>query len=394
MEGVKKMGSRLWGVLKKLLRIKAARGYYLKDVFHKKQAKRALLCYVTIPFRNKIQYKHTNQIECYTLANVLDELGFAVDVIDYDHTKVAIAYESYDLLIGFGNVLEKAFKHISLAKTKTIYYGTGNHYFFVNAASLERIREMYERSGHVMWRSARYSEYTWSFQTTLVDGMIVLGNEFTADTFRKYYRRGMVFPIPASFHKTVVPKLEEKDFEQAKTHFLWFGSNGALHKGLDLLLDIFKDQTTWTLHVCGANPWEKEFFEYYQEALANSPAIVHHGFVDIHSSAFSEILHRCACVIFPSASEGGCASVVTAMGNGGLIPIVSKSCGLDVEELGWIFDRLDIESIRICIEKVVSLPEAQLRERAERTYSSVNEHHALDGYKKRVEAALREILNF
>ena len=44
---------------------------------------------------------------------------------------------------------------------------------------------------------------------------------------------------------------------------------------------------------------------------------------------FEEILLSCSFAIFPSCSEGGCPSTLTVIGNGGLIPIITKETTIE-----------------------------------------------------------------
>ena len=83
-----------------------------------------------------------------------------------------------------------------------------------------------------------------------------------------------------------------------------------------LVLDYFSNRSDLTLHVCGPIENEKEFVEIYKKELYFSDHIKTHGFIDLGSKKFEDILASCSFVIFPSCSEGGCPSVITAIGNG------------------------------------------------------------------------------
>ena len=73
-------------------------------------------------------------------------------------------------------------------------------------------------------------------------------NDFTRAT---YPERGTpMVRIPVS-----VPRSHDwqaaKDFERARSAFLWFGSGGLVHKGLDLVLEAFAGLPDCRLFVCG-----------------------------------------------------------------------------------------------------------------------------------------------
>ena len=47
-------------------------------------------------------------------------------------------------------------------------------------------------------------------------------------------------------------------------------------------------------------------------------------------------MSECAFVVHPSISEGGSPSVLNVVANGGLIPVCSKACGVDLPEDGSV----------------------------------------------------------
>ncbi|TAE73016.1 MAG: glycosyltransferase family 1 protein [Bacteroidetes bacterium] len=365
----------------------------VKNYFKTKYSKTALLSYITYPFIKQIEYKHTNHAECFMIAEALNKLGYNVDIIDWNNT-MAIDYKIYDLIFGFGEPLENFYMHedVNTLKAKKVLYMTGLHGFTVSQLSMQRLKDVYSKTKINMFRSARYVTNLHIFQNNFSDAIINLGNKFVANTYQKYFDNP-IYSMPASFHKTYSPNLSEKDFDKSKNHFLWFGSNGIVHKGLDILLEIFKKREDIYLHVCGANSWEKEFFEYYNNVFSNRKNIINHGFIDINSQDFKSILDNCAFTIFPSIGEGGCASVVTAMGNGGLIPIVSLNCGLDVEEFGFVTDEITEHSFEVLINLSLELTTNEIRTKSEKTYKYVNENHSMQMYRNNIFNHLKNILS-
>ncbi|MBY0427162.1 MAG: glycosyltransferase, partial [Cytophagales bacterium] len=249
------------------------------------------------------------------MAEIFDQLGYRVDAIHYNDEVTEIDFNNYDIIFGFGEPLERSFYMPTLKGTIRIYYGTGNHFHFINPASINRVKELYEKTGVLMVISARYATRMWSLQNVLSDAMIVLGNEFTANTYRATFNKN-IYTLPASFYKVMNIDLSHKNFGKARNNFLWFGSNGVVHKGLDILLEIFDKRKEINLHICGLKPYESEFVKYYSDILTKRENIKNYGFIELKSPQFAELMMQCAFVIFPSASEGGCASVITVMGNG------------------------------------------------------------------------------
>ena len=81
-----------------------------KQVFFRKNVfKAALLSYLRAPFdSSKENKKHTNHIECYTIANLLSEIGYNVDICEHDQL-LKLNYQKYDLLFGLGLSFEASF---------------------------------------------------------------------------------------------------------------------------------------------------------------------------------------------------------------------------------------------------------------------------------------------
>jgi glycosyltransferase involved in cell wall biosynthesis len=173
---------------------------------------------------------------------------------------------------------------------------------------------------------------------------------------------------------------------------LWFGGSGLIHKGLDIVLEIFKKRRDITLHVCGPVEGERVFQKTYYNYLYNTPNIKTYGFVNINSEKFRKLMQACAFTIYPSASEGSSPSVVVVMGNGGLIPILSNASGLDVEEFGFVFEEINHETVEKYIENALELTDGELFKRSLGVLRFADTHHGFENYSRRMEEIIIEIL--
>lgn len=360
----------------------------IKNYFQTEYKKLALLSYIIIPFK-KDSFSHTNYYEAQTWAKVLYELGYNVDIINYDNTR-NIDLSKYDLICGFGDVFQRYFEGKDY-KAKTIYYGTGMHVCHQNNASLSRLKDVYKKRGVWLGKSARFVEKTWTHQTTLVDGIIALGNEVCAYSYRKYYD-GLVYSLPAPFYQTQNGEqiIKKRDISSMK-QFLWFGSLGLIHKGLDLCLEYFSQNKDMVLHICGPIENEKDFSNVYKKELFATSNIQTYGFVDIKSKEFETILSKCSFVIFPSCSEGGCPSVLTAIGNGGLIPIITKETTIKTGYQIWI-DSFDYEGIDKTIKQSQKLSFKEIKEKQYKNLNFVRKNHTQEIYYKKLKEYIRGIL--
>lgn len=315
-----------------------------------------------------------------------------MDVINYNYNVSKINLNKYDLICGFGNVFQKYFDSPHEKCIATICYGTGMHLFFQNQATLNRVKDVFIKKNVWLGDSSRYVKNIKLHQTTLVNGIIAIGNDYCAESYREHFL-GYVYSVPGVFFLTQnAIKIMNNRNVSSSNNFLWFGSKGLIHKGLDLLLDHFKANSNITLHICGDIMREENFVKIYREELFNTPNIICHGFIDIESERFERILELCSFVIFPSCSEGGCPSVLTAIGNGGLIPIISKettiSTGYEI-----LISTLDNIGIARAIEDSQSLSWSQIIKLQKLNYQVVVENNNQNKYYSALKEAITNILD-
>jgi glycosyltransferase involved in cell wall biosynthesis len=367
--------------------IKILKKKKIKNYFKTKYPKNALLSYITYPFKKGEYFRHTNYFEAMSHAKILNELGYNVDVIDYDY-QGEIDFSKYDLLVGFGDAFQRYFES-GRNKMKTIYYGTGMHVCHQNHATLKRLKDVYLKRNVWLGKSTRYVEKAWTHQTYLVDAMIVLGNEICVESYRRFYE-GQIFNIPAPFYK-VIDAWELLESNNIRKSFIWFGSSGLIHKGLDLVLKFFSKNPDLKLHICGPIKNEPDFERVYRKELYETPNIITHGFVDIKTEKFKEILKDCSFIIFPSCSEGGCSSVITLIGNAGLIPIITKETTISTGYEIWIED-FTVEAIENAVNKALLLSDKDILELRKKNLEYVLKNHTTEVYYKKLKEAYIDIL--
>lgn len=351
--------------------------------------KYALLSYITTPFY-KNSLSHTNFFEAQSWARILNEFGYNVDIIHYESNK-NVDLSKYALICGFGDIFQHYFESAINKNITTIYYGTGMHVCHQNQASLQRVKDVHDKKGIWLGKSARFVEKTWTHQTSLVDGIIALGNTICAKSYEIYFDK-TVFSVPAPFFQVVDARsIIESRNERMHRAFLWFGSSGLIHKGLDLLLDFFAARKDLTLHICGPIENEKDFVNAYRNELFNFQNIITHGFIDLKSQKFKEILTTCAFSIFPSCSEGGAAGIITTIGNGGLIPIISKETTVSTGCEIWI-EKLTAKGIQKAVESALLLDSEQIKAMQIQNLEYVLNSHTQDIYYNRLKLAVQTIL--
>jgi len=366
---------------------------YQFNVFKSSYKDKVLLSYIVEPFVNGLNYSHTNYLECYTVAEIFHNLGFSIDVVDFALNK-RIDYNKYKVIFGMGSVLEKSFYYSEVGKPIKIFYSTGCNLIYSNVNTILRVRDFYNKHKRLLISSSRFISQSQYLQSLLSDGVIVLGNQFVLNTFTDYDPNGKdrYYRLNPFFYDVYDIDLDKKDFSKAKKNFLWFGSGGLIHKGLDILLDIFCQLSDINLHICGNLQKERGFFDYYRLFLTKYTNIIYHGFIKIDSDDFKELMNTCGYVVYPSVSEGGSPSVLNTMANGGLVPIITKASGLNMDSFGWVIERPDVDLFKDIINKAVLLSDKELKEKSIKVKSHVRNTYNYEVYKQNLTFIIQEIL--
>lgn len=343
---------------------------------------KALLCYLQQPFRTRAaDHLHSNRVEARAIASVLHDHGWGVDAIDFD-SEYPIRYGNYDLLVGFGRAFDRSFYGTEFSG-KRILFMTGAHPTYSNKAEIARLLAFQQRHGRLLTpRRSVFEPCDASFAFS--DAVFCIGNEWTISTFGELLCP--VYRLPAPY----VPLKHEiapRDLARAARQFMWFGSVGAVHKGLDLLLEAFRTLPTCHLHVCGPVQAEVDFFQFYRADLLDRPNVHFHGLVDLNSSATADLFRTCAFAVLPSCSEGGGSSVITAM-SAGLVPIVTEEASVDASPFGIRIDGPTVNDVLNAVERAASLAPGDILTRSVAALDYARQTHSLDSYRAAFGSAL------
>jgi glycosyltransferase involved in cell wall biosynthesis len=310
-----------------------------------------LLSYIIEPFLLKasepVPNTHSHFWRSLQIAKTFLELGFCVDIINYTNSSF-IPRKEYSFFIDVRRNLERIAPLVNKDCVKILHIDTA-HIVFHNAAEAGRLLALQRRKA-VTLRPRRFEIPNQGIEHA--DYGIIQGNEFTISTFR--YANKPIYPVPTA-PVVHIPWSEHKNFEACRNRFLWFGSGGFVHKGLDLVIDAFAEMTDYHLTICGPINKENDFEKAYYKKLYQTPNIHTVGWIDISSPEFMDITNRCVGLIYPSCSEGQSGAAVTCL-HAGLIPIVSYESGVDVDDFGVILNNCSIEEIQRSIKRVSRLP--------------------------------------
>lgn len=328
--------------------------------------KRALVSYVvTLPFfhRGYFLRAHNAKLKAFLLCRTLNSLGYSVDLRPYYDLDVPTD-RTYDFFMGHTRTFLEIKNKICL-QGKAVLMVTGSAPEFGNAAQHARAEDLYQRRGiRLPVHSCNIVAPARELHAA-ADHVLMLGNDFVRSTwYPEFHHKYRLINSASGQLVTLGP--------ERSGGFLFLSSTGQVHRGLDVLLDVFAERSEH-LHICSAVLEEPDFVNAYRRELFESDNIHTHGFVNTSSAKFRRILSQCRFVILPSCSEGQSSSVINAMFNG-LLPIVTRNAGLpDVDRCGYLLNEISTSAVRRVLDEVASMPTGDYRRRREALASYVQQ---------------------
>ncbi len=347
-----------------------------------------LLSYFQQPFRaangQGILATHSRYWESYQIADTFLRLGYTVDVIDWDN-RVFMPQKPYRVFVDPRHNMERLAPMLPEDCTKIFYIDVA-HTIFNSWAELQRLLALQQRRG-VTLQCRRFE--TPNLGIERADCATMLGNDFTRKTFE--YASKPIYAVPMTPCKEL-PWMTDKNFDACRRNFLWFGSYGLVHKGLDLVLEAFAQMPEYHLTVCGPIRNEPDFVEAYHKELYQTSNIKTIGWIDVMGPEFLELVKSCAGFVYASASEGQAGAVVTCM-HAGLIPIISYECGVDIpDQSGILLRESSVDHIKDAVDRVVHLTPAEREQQSRANWEYARAHYTRDQYAKAYHEIAKKIL--
>jgi len=401
MNVIKKIRLKISSLEFRLLKLRANRyGYTLKgyqppadnevifeNLFKTSFSKNALLSYIVEPFKASIRNYHSNHAECYLMADILKELEYNVDVINWDNNTYW-PDKTYDLVLDNHNNL-KRLAPLLPAHTIKIFHATNTYWLYQNSVEYQGCLNFFKKKGALIAPTRLRPE---GDSIAFADKVSMFGNEFTAATYGVFEKKIVQLPMSVTID---VPIGYTKDFGAAKTRFLWLNSHGAILKGLDVVIQVFAGRPDLDLFICCDLNRDQPFFKAVEPLLAQAPNIHVEGWVDTNSDHFKKLVAQCCWVISTSRSEGGGGSILNCMSQG-LIPVISKSCSITLPEgIGYYIDNSgDTDAIICCLRNLTILENDVLNRMSQKSIEFINENHTRtnfrDKYRKFLADAIQE----
>lgn len=347
-----------------------------------------LLSFVLEPFllekNDSILNSHTSYWESLQIAQTFLDMGYSVDVISYMNNKF-VPRKHYSFFISSRKNFDRIAKLLNNDCVKIAHIDKA-HWITSNHNAYRRYLALKERRGVSFSVSCDMQEIDAAIDNA--DYATLLGNKYTLKTYAYAGKPMYALPIPAG---TVYPWPEGKDFETCRRNFMWMGSRGPVHEGLDLALEAFAEMPEYHLYVCGPIYEETEFERAYFKELYQTPNIHSMGRIDTSSPNFLEITRNCVGLTYPSASEDCSGSVVTCM-QAGIIPVISNESGIDIHDFGVILKDCSLNEIKESIRKVSDLPASELEDRTRRAWEFARATYTRENYVVEYQKAIRQIM--
>ena len=316
---------------------------------------------------------HTHYWETRQIVNTFLELGYAVDLISY-RNKSFRPERNYDFLVGARTNFDRLAALLNDSCVKVVHLDTA-HWATNNYKAYGRLFDLARRRKVALTDSVRLIEHNSAIEHA--DFATILGNSFTIDSYA--YAGKPIYRIPIS--SSITYDWRDRNVDAIRKNYMWFGSSGFVHKGLDLVLELFAEMPDYQLFVCGPLEKEKAFTEEFHRELYETDNIHAVGWVDVNQKKFRQILDQCLGIIFPSCAEGGGGSVITCM-HGGVIPVVSAEASVDINGNGVTLRDCSLAGMRKEVSTLSNLSTAELEHLSREAWQFASSVHTRESFAR------------
>ena len=329
-------------------------------------------------------HTHNHFFEARSIAACLLERGYTVDFISFLNREF-VPRKRYDVFFSARTNFERIAKRLNPDCVKIVHLDT-SHWLYNNHAALERLSDVRDRRGVAL---TSYTRIEQNRGVEAADCATLLGNEFTYRTYA--FARKAVFQLPNP-GTTAYPWDDTKDFDSCRNRFVWLGSSGLVHKGLDLALEAFARMPNLHLTVCGPIERDSHFVEAFRKELYETPNIDTRGWTDITSPDFIALAGRTIAHVYPTCADACCGSVINCM-HSGLIPVTTPPAGIDIDpSFGLVFPELTVDAVQHAVRSVAELPADKLAAMSRASYEEARRVYSRQRYEEVFGAALDQIL--
>jgi len=332
---------------------------------------------------SRLPHSHPNFWETWAMAECFRAEGYAVDVVHWTRRGPPPRLD-YDIYVDVRRNFDRYAADLPASCLKIAHMDTAHHRVH-NGNQLLRLEDLRRRRGIDL---APFKLVEENHAAENADRITVLGNEFTLESFGSAGKPIRRIRLSNAF---CYPFPEDKDLDASRRRFLWMGSEGFVHKGLDLVLEAFAGLPEFDLTVCGPIEREPAFRKAFSDLLYRTPNIRTEGWVDVAGPRFRDLARQCLALVYPSCSEGGGGCVITAM-HAGLIPMVTREASVDVEpDRGIQLADASVESIQRAVRHLSARSTDELNAMARAAWRWAREFHTRGRFMNEYRAFVQDL---
>lgn len=325
---------------------------------------------------------HPNILHQAAMLQKLCKMGYVIDFYSCYNCPIALTAEAYtdkyDVIFGSG------VQYIQLCKAnpkaKKILFITENAPWVVREKYQERVAYFNTRHPEIELTDSPRNDFYNDEMFEISDAGIAVTGSYNLAGIKKRLSHTIRLNVNGLQNGNFAMK-DAKDYEKTRKHFVWFGSRGFVHKGLDILIDAFNELPELQLDVYGIDEAEMK-----NVTIPDNVKMC--GMVNVMSDVFlRNVVEQCSFVVSLSCSEGMQTGLATCMLHG-LIPIVTKECGIDDQKNIVLFDAFDVESVKATLLKASRMPVEEVKEREKKIYETAKSEFSVENFAKSFKEAI------
>lgn len=223
----------------------------------------------------------------------------------------------------------------------------------------------------------------------IADYVVGNGNDYIRNTYPERLRNKMhMMDVTRAYTGNITPRAEIPQ----EREWLWHFGSGAIHKGLDLCIEVFARHPELTLHITGNLSHEPDVFKEFRHELS-LPNIHYHGWQAVSGGRFKSIVDRCVGFIGATCSEGQSPAVATCISLG-LYPVISRQSGIDlIDGCGLYLDALTIDDVEDKVHYVMNMTDGEILEQVEQLQADALVRYSQDTFRKNMKRHIERALH-
>ncbi len=354
--------------------------------------KKLLLCYLNVKNSNTDNIYHANVLHCVQMIKIFIDMDFCIDTCrcDDDFAYEIIRKRKYDIIVGQGKNFKKICQNSLNIKAKKILFATECFPLDVSERYAQRIAYFKKRHPSIDYKKSIVRNGFFDKEMfSISDVVVAMNSDYNTISMRKCNSNVYTINCNIISNRDFVFErdIDLESIKVNKKNFLWFGSQGFIHKGADIVIDAFRELKKYSLSLYGINPNEENLYN-----VLKAPNVTNCGFMNVQSESFiKDIAQRFSFMVFPSCSEGMSTAVATCMAHG-IIPIITKETGFEPCEGIIVLDNYSVECVKSAIEKVVQMDANTILKMRRSAYKHACENFSLESFDQRFREIMCEVV--